>query len=125
VTRQDQTTAIYVRTAVRNPTGDQSLAIQEQACRTYAAERGWHALEVFADEGIAGTQRDHPGLNRLLTAARDRVVERVLIVRPDRLSRGHTAIKAIVDELEARGVECVSVEQPTHLRGQQLTGDAG
>jgi hypothetical protein len=30
--------------------------MQEQACRAYAAARGWHVGEVFADEGIAGTQ---------------------------------------------------------------------
>ena len=70
-------------------------------------------------------RRDRPGKNRLLTAVRDRVVERVLIVRPDHLSRSHTAIKAIVHEMEAQGVECVSMEQSTSLQDQQVTGDAG
>jgi site-specific DNA recombinase len=115
VTTQDKTTAIYVRTAVHSRTGDQSLAMQEQACRAYAAARGWHVGEVFADEGTSGMQRDRPGMNRLLTAVRDRVVERVLIVRPDRLSRSYTDVGAIAREMEAQGVECVSVEQPGYL----------
>ena len=101
MTTNNKTTAIYVRTAVHNRTGDHGLAAQEQACRIYAAARGWRVGEVFADEGIAGTPRDRPGMNRLLTAARDGVVERVLITRPDRLSRSHADIKAIVGELEA------------------------
>ena len=116
MTTQNETTAIYVRTAVRSATHDQSLAAQEQACRSYAAARGWHVGEVFADEGTSGTQRDRPGMNRLLTAVRDGVVERMLIARPDRLSRSYTDIKAIVDEMDAHGVDCVSVEQPGDLR---------
>ena len=116
---QDKTTAIYVRTAVHNRTGDPSLVMQEQRCRAYAAARGWHALEVFADEDIGGTQRDRLGMNRLLTAARDRVVERLLIARPDSLSRSYTDMQAIVDEMEAQGVGCVSVEQPSYLRAPQ------
>jgi len=115
VTTQDKTTAIYVRTAVHSRTGDQSLAAQEQACRAYAAAQGWRVGEVFADEGASGMRRDRPGMNRLLTAVRDRVVERVLIARPDRLSRSDTDMKAVVDEMAAQGVECVSVEQPGYL----------
>ena len=116
---QDKATATYVRTGVHLGSSDQSPAAQEQACRSYAAARGWHVGEVFADEGTSGTQRDRPGMNRLLTAVRDGVVERMLIARPDRLSRSYTDIKAIVDELEARGVRCVSVEQPSYLRAPQ------
>ena len=116
MTTQDKTTAIYVRTAVHNKTGDQSLAMQEQACRTYAAALGWRVGEVFADEGIAGTRRDRPGMNRLLGAVRDGMVERVLMTRPDRVSRSHADIKAILRELEARGVECACVEQLGYLQ---------
>jgi DNA invertase Pin-like site-specific DNA recombinase len=115
VTTQNKTTAIYVRTAVHSQTGDQSLARQEQACRSYAAARGWHVGEVFSDSGIAGTRRDRPGMSRLLAAVRDGVVERVLIARPDRLSRSQTNMKAIAREMEVQGVECVSVEQPMSL----------
>ena len=112
--------AIYVRTAMHSQTGDQSLTMQERACRAFAAARGWHVSGVFADEGIAGTPRHRPGMNRLLTAVRDRVVERVLIAGPDRLSRSYTDMKAIVDEMATQGVECVSVEQPMRLRASQL-----
>jgi hypothetical protein len=41
VTTQNKTTAIYVRTAVHSRTGDQSLAAQEQACRTYTGVLGY------------------------------------------------------------------------------------
>ena len=39
----------------------------------------------------------------------------------DRLSRSHVDIKAILHEMEARGVECVCVEQPTYLRATETT----
>ena len=116
MTAQDKTTAIYMRTAMHSASNGQSLAAQEQACRTYAAARGWYVGAVFADEGIPSTQRDRPAMHRLFTAVRDRVVERVLIARPDRLSRSHADMKAILHEMEAQGVECVSVEQPSELR---------
>ena len=73
--------------------------------------------EVFTDRGIAGTRRDRPSLNGLLAAMRDGAIERVLVARPDRLSRSHAQIKAIVHELEARGVECASVVQPMYAPG--------
>jgi DNA invertase Pin-like site-specific DNA recombinase len=110
-------TAIYVRTGVHSRSTDQSLAAQEQACRSYASALGWPVGEVFADAGIAGTRRDRPGMERLLAAVRDGTIERVLVAGPDRLSRSHADIKTIVHEMEARGVECVSVEQPVYAPG--------
>ena len=50
---QDMTTAIYVRTAVHNQTGGQSLTMQEQVCRAYVAAQGWHVGEVFTNEDSA------------------------------------------------------------------------
>jgi DNA invertase Pin-like site-specific DNA recombinase len=116
VTTQNKTTAIYVRSGTHRRPGDLSLAAQEQACRAYAAALGWRVGEVFADVGIAGTQADRPGMNRLLGALRDGVVERVLIARAARLSRSHADIKAILHVLEEWGVQCESVEQPGYLQ---------
>jgi site-specific DNA recombinase len=116
VTTQDKTTAIYVRSGTHSRTGYLSLAAQEQACRTYAAASGWRVGEVFADEGIAGSSADRPGMKRLLGAVRDSVVERVLIARPDRLSRSHADIRTILHVLEEWGVQCESVEQPGYLQ---------
>ena len=119
MTTQDKTTAIYVRTGVHSQTGYRSLATQEQACRTYAAAQGWRVGKVFADVGTWGTQRYRPGMHRLLAAVRDGVVERVLIARPDRLSRSQADIKAILHVFEEWAVPCVSVERPMHRRASQ------
>jgi DNA invertase Pin-like site-specific DNA recombinase len=113
---QNKTTAIYVRTAVSSAANDQTLAAQEQACRAHAAERGWPVGEVFADEGIAGTQRDRPGMSALLAAVRDGTIERVVIARPDRLSPSHADTRTILHVLEEWGVQCKSVEQPGYLQ---------
>jgi DNA invertase Pin-like site-specific DNA recombinase len=43
----------------------------------------------------------------------------MLIARPDRLSRSYADMKAIVDEMEAQGVECVAVEQPSDQRAPE------
>ena len=51
MTPQNKTTAIYVRSAVHSRPGDQGLAAQEQACRSFAAALGWHVGEVDADAG--------------------------------------------------------------------------
>jgi DNA invertase Pin-like site-specific DNA recombinase len=125
VTRQDKTTAIYVRSAVHSRPTDQSLAAQERACRSYASALGWRVGEVFADRGIASTRRDRPGMSRLLAAVRDGAIEHVLVARPDCLSRSHADIKSILHEMEARSVECVSVEQPTYLRAPEATDQIG
>ena len=104
-------TAIHVRIGVHSGSTDQSLATPEQACRSYASALDWHVSEVFTDRGIAATRRDRPAMGRLLAAVRDGAIERVLVARPDRLSRSHAAIQAILQELEARGVEYASVVQ--------------
>jgi DNA invertase Pin-like site-specific DNA recombinase len=118
VATQDKTIAIYVRTSVHSGSTGQSPAVQEQACRSYASVPGWHVGEVFADQGIAGTQRDRPGMGWLLAAAHGGAIKRVLVARPDRLSRSQADIQAILGELEGLGVACVSVQQPCTRPGR-------
>jgi DNA invertase Pin-like site-specific DNA recombinase len=117
VTTQDKMPAIYVRTAVHDVRPSDALAAQEQRCRAYAVAQGWHVGEVFVDEGIAGTRRDRPGVSTLLAAVRDGAIERAVIAGSDRLSRSHADIKAILHEMEARGVACVSMQQPVYAPG--------
>ena len=114
---QDKTTAIYVRTGVHSRSTDQSLAAQEQACRSYASTLGWCVSNVYADTGIAGMGRDRPSPNGLLAAARDGTVERVLITRPTRLSRRPADVRAILGEMEKLGMVCVSMQQPVCAPG--------
>jgi DNA invertase Pin-like site-specific DNA recombinase len=114
VTTQDKTLAVYVRTGVHSRSSGQSLAAQEQACRSCASALGWHVGEVFADAGIAGTRRDRPGKGRLLAAVRDGAIERLIIVSPGRLSCRPRDVRTIPGELEGLGVACVSVQQPLH-----------
>ena len=117
MTTQDKTLAVYVRTGVHSRSSGQSLVLQEQACRSYASALGWHVGEVVTDRSIVGTRHDRPNKDRLLAAMPDGAIERVLVARPDRLSRSHAQIKAIVHEREARSVEYVSVVQPMYAPG--------
>jgi site-specific DNA recombinase len=114
-------TRIYVCTGVHSRSTGQSLAVQEQACRSYASTLDWDVGEVFTDRGIAVTRWDRPDMGRLLAAVRDGAIECVLIARPDRLSRSHADTKAIVHEMEARGVEYLSDQQPVYTPGPATT----
>jgi hypothetical protein len=69
-----------------------SCEIQYEACGLYLQSQrlhGWTLLkERFDDDGYSGATLDRPALNRLLTLVRRGQIDRILVHRLDRLSRG-------------------------------------
>jgi putative DNA-invertase from lambdoid prophage Rac len=98
----------------RVSTHDQhTLALQVEALRTYAAQRGWSVVTEVQDVGSGAVER--PQRERLMHAARRRAIDAVLVWRLDRWGRSVTDLLWSLRELEALGVGFVSLTEALDL----------
>src|SRR5262244_3358169 len=80
-----QRTALYLRISTKNH--GQNTDTQALALREYAANRGLEIVEEYRDEGVSGSKDRRPALDRLMTDARARKFDVVLVARFDRFAR--------------------------------------
>jgi DNA invertase Pin-like site-specific DNA recombinase len=78
----------YVRSSSSTGNGD-SLAAQEDACRSWAASAGYEVVGVFEDDGLSGGLgiEDRPGLASALVEIEGGRAEGLVVHRIDRLAR--------------------------------------
>ena len=100
--------AIYAR--VSAVTG-QSPQMQLDVLREYAARRGLAIVAEFVDHGVSGARDHRPELDRLMSGARQRSFEVVLVYRFDRFARGVRHLVTALDEFQALGLEFVSYSE--------------
>lgn len=97
-------TAVYLR--ISDPKGDTAdrygLALQERACREYAARTGLTVQEVYTDR-ITGTTEQRAGFGRLLTDAP--AYSDVVIYAVDRLARHPRAGYVLLETLQTAGLQ--------------------
>ena len=91
-----QPIALYARCS----TTDQHPEAQLAELRAYAERRGLKAVE-YVDSGVSGRKDRRPALDRMMQAARRRVVSGVVVVRLDRLARSLAHMARLGEELEA------------------------
>ena len=108
--------AIYTRQPVSSSDGLSSCEVQHEACRSYLDSQrtpGWTLLpERFDDDGYSGASLERPGLNRLLALVRRGGVDRILVHRPDRLSRSVRHCVTLPDDFRRLEVGLVVVTAP-------------
>src|SRR6202790_490283 len=98
--------AIYARVS----TFDQQPENQLQELRRYVEARGWTAVE-HVDRGISGAKDRRPALDQLLTDARRRRFDVLVVWRLDRLGRNLKHLITLLDDLQALGVAFVSLAE--------------
>lgn len=105
----EDTTAVYYRVS----TVGQSIESQQRAVEDWIAERAPEsAVRIYQDLGISGSKNDRPGFRQLMTDCTSGKITRVVVYKLDRLTRDAlTGIQTIID-LDAMGIEFVSVSQP-------------
>jgi DNA invertase Pin-like site-specific DNA recombinase len=101
--------AIYARYSSENQRPE-SIDDQIQACQALAAARGYlvDPRHIYRDEAKSGVLRDRPGLEVLLTAARARQFEAVLVDDLSRLSRDNHFLLTLYAEFRFNGVRIIS-----------------
>jgi DNA invertase Pin-like site-specific DNA recombinase len=102
--------AIYGRVS----TDGQSVDLQVNELREYAAKRKWVIVEEYPDV-ISGSKESRPALNRLMADARKRKFDILLVWKIDRFGRSLKHLVNSLAELENIGVAFVSLRDSLDL----------
>jgi len=101
-----KTIAIYVRVSTEEQ-ADEGFSIQGQLelLRNYAKANRYLIYNEYVDEGISGKSiTNRPQLNKLLSDARKRLFDEVVVWKISRISRTQLDLLQIVDELSKLGI---------------------
>jgi DNA invertase Pin-like site-specific DNA recombinase len=98
--------ALYCRAS----TIEQHVEPQLHALRSYAEARGFEVVGTYVDHGVSGAKDRRPALDRLLADARRRSVDAVAVTKLDRLGRSLRHLLVLVGELEALGIDFISLD---------------
>ena len=98
--------AIYARVS----TLDQNPENQLTELRGYADARRW-TISTYTDHGVSGSKDRRPELDRLLSDARRRRFDVLLVWRLDRLGRNLRHLIVTLEELSALGIAFVSLNE--------------
>ncbi len=102
--------ALYARVSTHD---QQTLPLQIQALREYAAKRGWTIVAQIKEVGSGASQRELR--STLLAAARRREIDVALVWRLDRWGRSVADLVATLQELQHLGVGFVSLTEALDL----------
>ncbi len=113
--------ACYARVSTDDQ-ADRNLSIPAQLreCRAFVQKEGGLWTAEFSDPGFSGTTMDRPGLQEMLTAARQSAFDVLVIQKSDRLSREDLAPLLIKAELAKHGIRIRSVSEPFYGGAEPL-----
>jgi len=100
-------TAVYARVS----TTDQSTESQLLDLRRYVRERGWELFKEYTDNGISGTKDSRPALDHMMSDARKRRFDVVLVWRFDRFARSTQHLILALSEFKNLGIDFVSFQE--------------
>ena len=104
--RHGARTALYLRVS----TPDQKPDLQYDGLRVYAARAGLDIVQDYFDVAVSGRREGRPQLNALMTAARRRDIDCVLVWKFDRFARSTRHLLTALEEFDHLGVRFVSVQ---------------
>lgn len=91
--------------------GGYGLEFQEQDIRTFCDRGNLDLLRVFRDEGYSGATSERPGFQEMMTWAREKRFDVLVVWKLDRLFRDTKLTLQTVDELASLGIEFRSVQE--------------
>ena len=100
--------AIYARVSTRN---GQNPQMQLEELRAYCQRREWELAGEYVDQGISGASEQRPALDRLLTDARKRHIDAVVVYRYDRFARSLRQLVNALEEFRTLGVDFISLHE--------------
>ena len=106
--------AIYARVSDDQQKEKQTVESQLAEVRQFAADNNWSLDEqhIYVDDGHSGFYLDRPALDRLRDAARDGLIDLLLVHDPDRFSRKYAYQVLLLEEFQRWGVEVRFLKQP-------------
>src|SRR5947209_17549284 len=101
--------ALYMRVSTKGH--GQTTETQAVALRDYAAHRGFEIVEEYPDHGISGSKDSRPALDKLMTDARSRKFDVVIVARCDRFARSVSHLLRALEEFNHLGIDFVSLSE--------------
>jgi len=111
----------YLRVSSKGQINGDGLDRQLDAIEDYAETQGYDLVQTFKDEGISGTLEDRAGLADVMLSLEENGsgVKTIIIEKMDRLARDLMVQEIIVDDLQKKGFDLISVHEGNDL----LNGD--
>ena len=91
---------------------DQNPRLQEDETLEFVERRGWKLTGTYVDHGVSGSRERRPELDKMLTDARRKKFDVLLVYRSDRLFRSIRHMVVMLDELAEWGINFTSVTEP-------------
>ena len=98
--------ALYLRVS----TPEQKPDLQYDGLRGYAARAGLKVVQDYCDVAVSGRREGRPQLNALMSSARNREIDCVLVWKFDRFARSTRHLLAALEEFDYLGVRFISVQ---------------
>jgi DNA invertase Pin-like site-specific DNA recombinase len=101
--------ALYARVSTKN--NGQDPETQLIALRDYSHHRGFQIAGEYVDVGISGAKDRRPELDRLMSDARRRNIDAVLVARFDRFARSTKHLVLALEEFQSLGIDFISLNE--------------
>jgi DNA invertase Pin-like site-specific DNA recombinase len=99
-------TALYLRVS----TVDQKPDLQYDGLRSFAARADLDIVGDYCDIAVSGRKEGRPRLNALMTSARNRELDCVLVWKFDRFARSTRHLLTALEEFDHLGLRFISVQ---------------
>ena len=96
--------ALYARVS----TDKQTVDMQTSELKGFIKRRGWKLFDTYIDKGFSGKDTKRPAFNEMMTQARERRFDILLVWKLDRLSRSLKDLINTLDDLSSFGVDFIS-----------------
>jgi len=112
---------IYLRVSTdEQATEGFSLENQKRACMDYARSHDYHTRRIFLDDGKSGRTTQRPAFQELIAEIEKYKVDALIIYKIDRFARNVSDFRDTRKEIEAKGVEMISVLEGNVTKGSSL-----
>jgi site-specific DNA recombinase len=107
-------TAFYARVSGDRQKEEKTISSQLQELRDFAAQENLQIDEkyIYLDEAESGYYLDRPGLDALRDAARDGLIDMILVHDPDRFSRKYAYQVLLLEEFKRWNVDVRFLKHP-------------
>ena len=109
--------SIYARVS----TNKQSVDMQINELTDFIKRRDWKLHKIFTDEGYSGKNTKRPAFAEMMSQARERRFDILIVWKLDRLGRSLKDLITTLDELSSFGVDFISYKD-NHMDTTTPTG---